>query len=210
MNIALVTGGETGEREVSLASAANVEAALGFAEVTRYVFPEDFDRFQEEVTGFDLVVPVIHGVGGEDGEFQEYLDSIDIPYFFSGPKAHAIAIDKLKTKELVSRAGILSPKSMTPNEIEPPCFIKPKFGGSSVDTCLAKTKAEAESFLNSHKDQEMMIEQAVQGRELTVGVVDGIESEPQALPVIEIKPGSFLTIRVSMMKRIWPKRFAQL
>lgn len=187
MRIAIITGGETGEREVSIASAKNVASAIGFAEHEMFVFPEDQSRFIEQASTFDLVIPVIHGKGAEDGAVQQLCESLNLPFLFSPIEAHKIGIDKVLTNEFAARAGIKTAKRFSRSNAIFPVFVKPRFGGSSVHTARVESKEELETFLESMVD-EMMIEGAVSGREFTVGVIEQNPGDPEALPVIEIVP----------------------
>lgn len=187
MNIAIITGGETGEREVSIASAKNVASAIGFATHETFVFPEEKARFLESASTFDLVIPVIHGKGAEDGAVQQLCESLHLPFLFSPIEAHKIGIDKVLTNEFATRAGINVAKRFSRSNAIFPVFVKPRFGGSSVHTACVESKEELETFLENMVD-EMMIEGAVSGREFTVGVIEQNPGDPEALPVIEIVP----------------------
>ena len=185
MRIAIITGGETGEREVSIASAKNVASAILFAEHEMFVFPEDRSKFLKSASMFDLVIPVIHGRGGEDGEAQQLCESLGLPFLFSPIEAHKIGIDKVLTKEFVERAGIKTAKRFSRSSAVFPVFVKPRFGGSSVHTARIESAEVLEKFLENVAE-EMMIEEVVSGREFTVGVVEQNPGDPEVLPVIEI------------------------
>lgn len=185
MFIAIITGGETGEREVSLNSAKNVANAIGFADHETFVFPEDQMRFIEQAANVDLVIPVIHGKGAEDGVVQQLCESFHLPFLFSPIEAHKIGIDKVLTKEFVDRAGIKTAKRFSRSNAIFPVFVKPRFGGSSVHTARIESAEALETFLEN-VSEEMMIEEAVSGREFTVGVVEQNPGDPEALPVVEI------------------------
>ena len=194
MRIAIVTGGETGEHDVSIASEKNVSNALSSPEhgggmegasVSTFVLPEDYARFIECASNFDLVIPMIHGKGAEDGAIQRVCESLHLPFLFSPIAAHKIGIDKVLTKEFVERAGIKTPKRFSKSNAIFPVFVKPRFGGSSVHTSRVDSMNELESVLESVLD-EMMIEETIVGREFTVGVIEQNIGDPEALPVIEI------------------------
>ncbi|OGL69789.1 hypothetical protein A3C09_01235 [Candidatus Uhrbacteria bacterium RIFCSPHIGHO2_02_FULL_47_44] len=194
MNIAIITGGETGERNVSIASAKNVASALSSPErgggmvgavVSTFVFPEERARFIENALKFDLVIPMIHGKGAEDGSVQQLCESLGLPFIFSPIEAHKIGIDKVLSKEFVVRAGIKTAKRFSRTNAIFPVFVKPRFGGSSVHTARVESSEELEAFLEN-TTEEMMIEESVSGREFTVGVIEQNSGDPEALPVIEI------------------------
>src|SRR3989338_2994971 len=194
MNIAIITGGETGERDVSIASAKNVASALSSPEhgggmegatVSTFVFPEDQARFLESVSNVDFVIPMIHGKGAEDGAVQQLCERLRLPFIFSPIEAHKIGIDKVLSKEFVARAGMKTAKRFSRSNAIFPVFVKPRFGGSSVHTARVENAEALEMFLEN-VTEEMMIEEVVSGREFTVGVIEQNPGDPEALPVIEI------------------------
>ncbi len=184
MRIALITGGETGEREVSIRSARNIQDLIDFAETELFTFPEDQDKFLKCAQTFNLAIPIIHGEGGEDGTLQALLKSLAIPFLFSNTTTHSITIDKKYTKEILSSLGILSPKELSGTF---PAFVKPRLGGSSVASKLCTTQEEMNELLVENSHLKFLIEEPVKGREFTVGILD-YDSKVFALPVIEIIP----------------------
>lgn len=184
MKIAIITGGETGEREVSIKSAQNIQQLIDFAETTLFTFPENQDGFLKYAKNFDLVIPVIHGVGGEDGILQGLLKSLAIPFLFSNTTTHSIAIDKKYTKEIISSLGILSPKE-TPQTF--PVFVKPRLGGSSVASKLCTTEEEMNQLLSEYPHLTFLTEEPIKGREFTVGILE-YDNKVIKLPIIEIIP----------------------
>lgn len=187
--IAVLMGGPGNERKVSLASGAGVAKALRSlgAEVT-----------EVDVTGPDFVVPagtevgfnVIHGTFGEDGQIQRIMESQGIAYTGEGVAGSELAIDKIATKKRFQERGVPTPGSeILRDGAQPtlplPFVVKAPKEGSSVGVYIvrepqkiAETMAEAWKF-----GTELLIEQYVGGRELTVGILGD-----QALPVIEIRP----------------------
>ncbi len=187
MRIAILTGGESGEREVSIWSADNVRNLIDFAETKTFILPEALDSFQKESGGFDLAIPMIHGVGGEDGTLQLFLAKAGIPFVFSDAHAHKIGIDKQETKRVASTCGINTPAEKS----APPFFAKPRFGGSSVATKVCESTDEFRELAEKNPGMEFVTEELIRGREFTVGVVES-NKKTLALPVIEIVPkGSF-------------------
>jgi D-alanine-D-alanine ligase len=181
MKIAIITGGDTGEREVSIKSAENIRALIDFGEIETFVFPEQKLEFITDVKKFNLVIPMIHGEGGEDGALQGFLELLGVPYLFSGVSAHAIAIDKKFTKEVVAAIGIISP----PETNQFPAFVKPRRGGSSVMSKFFSEKSDAKLMIQENPDIEFMVESPIHGREFTVGVIE-CAGMITLLPVIEI------------------------
>ncbi len=148
----------------------------------------------------DLVLPILHGPFGEDGRLQGMFDMLGVPYVFSGVLAHALAMNKHKTKLIARSIGVNVAKDIKltkgldydldklVSEFELPIVIKPVELGSSVGISLAKTKEELSDGIKKafEHDENVLLEQYIKGRELTVTVVG--RSEPEALPVIEIIP----------------------
>ena len=140
----------------------------------------------------DIAFLALHGAEGENGKLQACLDLYGIPYTGSGYIGSALAMDKELTKIMLRDAGINVPKGITlhkgeiaPGETEFPCVVKPCSGGSSVATNIVYhpdhlTEALEQAFAC---DSAVLIENYIQGRELTVGILDG-----KAMPVIEIIP----------------------
>ncbi|MEN9647725.1 MAG: hypothetical protein RLY57_529 [Candidatus Parcubacteria bacterium] len=187
MNIAVITGGETGEREVSIRSAKNIAEVIDFGKVKTFIFPEERNHFISEASQFDVVIPVIHGKGGEDGSLQGLCENLNLPYIFSRITTHAIAIDKQFTKEIVTSLGITT--SQTTDTF--PCFAKPRNGGSSVASKYCQSKEEYIELQEQHEYIEFIKEVPIKGREFTVGVIEQ-GGKAVVLPVIEIVPkGAF-------------------
>jgi D-alanine-D-alanine ligase len=146
------------------------------------------------VQGADVVFPVVHGGAGEGGTLQAVLDVIGVPYTGSGPLASALAVDKDLSKRLFRDAGVPVPEwrmipPVPPDEAAKglgwPVIVKPSKQGSTVGLSLVKRRSDLAAALAeaSRWDDEVMVEQFIAGRELTVGVL-GDES----LPVGEIIP----------------------
>lgn len=188
MKIAIVTGGTTGEREVSLKTAHNIQNHIDFGEVITFVFPEEIRSFLAHYKHFDVVIPAIHGLGGEDGSLQGLLEHLSLPYLFSDIHAHAVAIDKQSTKHVAQSLGVPIPQETKTF----PLFAKPRCGGSSLASKLCHTDQELAELLQANPEFEFITEQPLQGREFTVGIVQhGLTTI--LLPVIEIvaKDGFF-------------------
>lgn len=149
---------------------------------------------------FDLILPIGHGTYIEDGKLQGMLDMLDIPYVFSGTLASALAMNKQKTKLVAKNAGLKVAKEIIVNKnkkynvekivakIGLPVVVKPLESGSSVGMSICKEKSDLENAINTafEYSNEVMLEQFIKGRELTVAVMGN--EKPKALPVIEIIP----------------------
>lgn len=154
----------------------------------------------KEIDGekIDVVLPILHGPFGEDGKLQGMLEIIDLPYIFSEPLAHAIAMNKPKAKIIAERAGVLTANSFSfnerddldvneiINELDFPIVVKPAELGSSVGMSIAKSKEGLEEGIEKAfaVDESIILERFISGREMTVPVAD-IE-KPEAVAVTEI------------------------
>ncbi len=196
--VAVLFGGRSAEREVSLKSGAAVLAALQRVGVDAHAFDPAERPLQQLVDeGFQRVFIALHGRYGEDGTVQGALELLGMPYTGSGVLASALAMDKWRTK-LVLRAGglpipdyeCLSAHS-DPEEIVArlglPLFVKPANEGSSVGISKVKTLADLPAAYQAaaQHDVSVLAERAVSGGEYTVAILG-----QQALPVIKIEPAN--------------------
>ena len=187
--LAVLKGGPGSERDVSLRSGASVASALRSvgADVTEI---EVIGTEVEIPSGTELVFNLIHGTFGEDGDLQALLEERGIPYTGEGVKESRVAFDKILTKQALTRAGVPTPRSEILKSGEKPTLplpivIKAPCQGSSVGVHLIHEASEIDPALADclqHGD-EILVEELVEGRELTVGVLGD-----QVLPVVEIKP----------------------
>ncbi len=203
MCIALLAGGKSGEREVSLSGAAIFEKALDPEKYTirRYDPAYDLATLARDSAEIDFAFILLHGLFGEDGSVQGMLDLLDIPYQGSGILGSAVAMDKNLAKLLYRMEGIPVADwqvvtSMDERHCEQlaaemglPLVIKPVRDGSSLGLTIARSdedvKKGVELALNN--DARVMVEQYIEGREITVSVLGNEDPEP--MPVIEIVPG---------------------
>lgn len=203
LHIALLAGGTSGEREVSLNGAAGVEKALDPEKflVRRYDPAVDLVRLAADGPEIDFAFILLHGLHGEDGTMQGFLDLLGIPYQGSGVLGSAIAMDKHLAKELFRLNGlpvadwriIGSDDRIGGAELIEtfglPVVIKPVHEGSSLGLTLAKSEDQLLHGIERalRHDSQIMVEKYIEGRELTVGVLGN--RDLAALPVIEIVPG---------------------
>lgn len=195
MRVAVLLGGMSAEREVSLRSGAQVIAALRSAgfEVLPVEVGEDLRAVIAALTPApDVVFNALHGRFGEDGTIQGVLDYLGIPYTHSGVRASALAMDKAAAKAVFAHAGLpVAPHRVIDiaeladhDPLPPPYVVKPVNEGSSVGVYIVKPGDNNRTLIV--KDWHYgpaMVEQFVPGRELTVGVL-----EDRALVVTEILP----------------------
>jgi D-alanine-D-alanine ligase len=204
LHIALVAGGTSGERQVSLNGAAGVEKALNPEKylVRRYDPATDLARLAADAPEIDFAFILLHGLQGEDGTMQGFLELLGVPYQGSGVLGSAIAMDKHLAKELYRLHGLpvadwrivgggerINGAELI-DRFGLPVVIKPVHEGSSLGLTLARTEEQLLLGIDralSH-DTQVMVEKYIKGRELTVGVLGN--SELVALPVIEIVPGA--------------------
>ncbi len=191
--IAVLMGGPGAEREVSLASGKAVLKALlglGLDAVALDITTTRFDLPQ----GTDLAFNVIHGTFGEDGQLQDALEKLGVPYTGAGSASSKLAIHKSRAKEKFLAAGVptarsetvsLSPGVLPALTIQAPFVIKPPLEGSSVGIQIVKTKDEipAALLIAAEKYSEVLVEEFIEGMELTVGILNGA-----TLPIVHIAP----------------------
>ncbi|MBR5259211.1 MAG: D-alanine--D-alanine ligase [Eggerthellaceae bacterium] len=200
--VALLAGGRSGEREVSLTSGKGVFGALeaeGF-QVTM-LDPASSDDLKTLVDGgFDVAFLVTHGRYGEDGVLQGFLELIGLPYTGSGVLASALAMNKSKAKDTYTTAGVPTPPSITlvkGDEVDVEAIvaamgehvvIKAANEGSTIGIYMAETAEEIAPGIASafEHDDTVVVEKFVAGREFTIAIFGN--DEVQAFPVIEIIP----------------------
>jgi D-alanine-D-alanine ligase len=196
--VAVLLGGDSTEREISLLSGNAVLAALQRRGVNAYAFdPQDRPVQSLASEGFDRVWIALHGPGGEDGTMQGALEWLGVPYTGSGVLASALTMDKLKTKRVVVGAGYAAPEYAVlaqpadlPGALERiglPLMVKPASQGSSVGITKVKTAAELTLAYAEARaiDPIVFAEAFVTGDEFTVGVL-----QDAALPSIRIQPAT--------------------
>jgi len=206
INLALLSGGISSEREVSLNSGNEVYKALNKTkyEILRYDPAYDLKKLVNDSEDIDVALIVLHGPFGEDGTVQGLLDLLKIPYQCAGVMGNAIAMNKLASKRLYMQADIPTPEytelqskgEINVSEIKERfgfpanhLVIKPVCAGSSVGLSIVKKEENLISAIDLafENDETVMIEAYIKGIELTCGVIGNREIE--ALPVIEIVPG---------------------
>lgn len=192
--VAVLFGGRSGERAVSLKSGEAVLAALQRQGVDAQAF-DPSSRPLSELAQFDRAVIALHGRYGEDGTIQGVLELMGIPYTGSGVMASAIGMDKWRTKLLWTASGVVTPAFVLMHDqtraedvvatLGLPLFVKPANEGSSIGVSKVKSQAElaAAYTLAKQSDPLVIAEQFVGGGEYTVGILG-----ETALPVVRIVP----------------------
>jgi D-alanine-D-alanine ligase len=195
--IAVVMGGTSAEREISIQTGSGVMRALH--ELGYDAQSLDYDaRFLDAIREIapDLVFNALHGPGGEDGQVQAILDYLGIPYTGSGVEACALAMDKHLTKKLCAAEGLPTAAwdvydltggtlPLLPGALDLPLVIKPRFEGSAIGVNIVRTHEQWTHMMIALAEQysEILAEEFVPGREFTCPVLG-----EEALPVIEIVP----------------------
>lgn len=191
MQVLVLKGGPDAEHEVSLNSGANVAAALrraGFQ--VNEVTIQTLDAPALQALAGEVIFPVLHGAWGEGGPLQELLEQDGRPFVGSRAAAARLAMDKVATKNVVRELGVPTPRwqELRPGmelALDCPVVLKPSRDGSSVDLRICHSLEEvirARLELEPRREH-LLAEEFIQGRELTVGLIDG-----ECLPIIEICP----------------------
>jgi D-alanine-D-alanine ligase len=198
--VAVLFGGTSAEREVSLNSGGRVMAALQGQGIDAHAF-DPAEQPLDALKGYDRAFIALHGRHGEDGTIQGALELMHIPYTGSGVMASALGMDKFRTKLLWQAAGLPVPEYALLNahsdfaEIEEelglPIFVKPAHEGSSIG--ISKVKAPgglAAAYAEAARYDSLVIaEKGVMGGEYTVGIL-GRGEDMVALPIIKIEPAT--------------------
>lgn len=204
--VAVVMGGPSAEREVSLNTGAAIANALreyGYTNVVEIdLDPRNFGKQLAESKA-EVVFNAVHGLYGEDGRLQTLLEIREMPYTGSGMIASVSCMDKVITKRMLRDAGISTPACLIVNKKESgikekimqrfslPVVIKPASQGSSIGVEIVKEENQLDEALeNAFKySRDILVEEFISGKELTVSMMQK-DGEVVALPVIHIAPHS--------------------
>jgi D-alanine-D-alanine ligase len=195
-HVLVLAGGTSDEREVSLRSGAAVRTALEAAgHQAETIDPTDpLSSYLDQLKAADVIFPALHGLGGEDGSLQLFLEAHDLCYFGSDSGSSRLCFFKELSLEVMLQNNILTPKTeladytgyQSSDLAQWPYVLKPNDGGSSVDTFVVRNRKEAdraaiiEAF---EKHRQLIVQELIEGTEVTVAIVG-----EDALPVIEIIP----------------------
>ena len=196
--MAVLMGGFSSEREVSLNSGAAIVAALQSRGIDAHPFdPKAQDVVQLKALGFQTAFNTLHGTYGEDGTVQGLLEALGVPYTGCGVMASAIGMDKYRTKLVWQGLGLPVPEfavlhdnsdfAAIERELGLPLFVKPAVEGSSVGVVKVKEAGSLKAAYQSvkHLHGEILAERFIGGGEYTCAVLNG-----QALPSIHIIPAT--------------------
>lgn len=203
IRLALLSGGVSTEREVSLNSGSQVFDALDKDkyDITRYDPKTDLQQLVLDASKIDAALIILHGPFGEDGTVQGLLDLLDIPYQGAGVLGSAAAMNKLTAKQLYGGSKIPTPGylalglndeisiSKAVDTLGLPIVVKPACAGSSVGMTIVKEEKDLADAIKMGFDHDdtLILERYIKGVELTCGVLGNEDLE--ALPIIEIIPG---------------------
>ena len=199
--VAVIMGGDSAERVVSLNSGKEVLKGLLAAGVDAFELDYKGDAtsfISTIITGekFDRAFLALHGRGGEDGTIQGLLDTLDIPYTGSGVMGSALAMDKTRSKYLWQGMNLPTPQFAYVEELKPevvtqlvsligfPLAVKPSREGSSIGVFKVNNQTQLEAAIGSalKMDEQVLLEHWVEGSEYTVAILDG-----KPLPIIGLK-----------------------
>lgn len=204
--VAVVMGGPSAEREVSLNTGAAIANALrefGYTNVVEIdLDPRNLEKQLAECKA-EVVFNAVHGIYGEDGRLQTLLEILNMPYTGSGMIASVVCMDKVLTKRMLRDAGVPTPDCLIINKKENgikekimqhfslPVVIKPASQGSSIGVEIVKDITQLDEALeNAFKySADILVEAFINGKELTVSMMQK-DGEAVALPVIHIAPHS--------------------
>ncbi len=199
MNIAILTWWTSTEREIALRSAENMKDWIKKAGHTPHIydFPTEALTFLWEYQKYDLVIPLFHGVYGEDGQVTAFLATLGCSYAYSDFAVHALCMDKNRTNQVVENIGIKVPRSLFLREwiyiekLESPlvCYpviVKPNKWWSSIATSKVDSREELQNAQKLIQWDDTLIQECIEWREFTVGVYRDTMGY-QSLPIIEIR-----------------------
>lgn len=219
MHIAILTGGISTEREVALRSAANMKNWCEIAGHTTEIFdfPSDIHRFIQQHTatniakhfptknlrnhlenhpGFDLVIPMFHGIYGEDGQVTAFIATLGYRYAYSDFPVHALCIDKYHTNLLIEKLNIKIPKTLLIEQgyhidilshplVCYPIIAKPNRWWSSIGTSKVTSRDMLIPAQKAILDDDILLQECIDWREFTVGIYND-DDYYYALPIVEI------------------------
>lgn len=200
--IGILMGGPSSEREISLKSGRAVSEALSGLGLDTAAIDIKTDRKEENISliksyKINVAFLALHGRFGEDGQMQEILDMLKIPYTGSGADASRLAMDKIASRNIFHKHGLRVPEykvedkssycknPRAKNDLVFPLVVKPVTGGSSIGLSIVDNKEDLDKAIDLafDYDEKIIIEEYIKGREVTVGIL-----EEKPLPVIEIIP----------------------
>jgi D-alanine-D-alanine ligase len=203
LRVALISGGRSAEREVSVNSAKQVYQALNKAkyDIRRYDPRDDLAKLLADAHEIDVALIILHGRLGEDGTIQGMLELLEVPYHGSGVLGSALGMNKIIAKRLYEHAGLPvarwlvlegdepDPVSLVEKTLGFPAVVKPEQEGSTIGITIVRKPEELGPALELARryDRLVLVEEFLKGVEITGAVLGN--RNPQALPLVEIVPG---------------------
>ena len=209
--VLVLMGGWSNEREISLVSGSFVYDSLIKSGVNTIKLDLTKNNLNEiEKISPDRVFIILHGKGGEDGEIQKYLDSLNIPYTGSNSESSKLCMNKRSTKEILLSNDILTPNyekiskmeiSSIKKRFQYPFIVKPSAEGSSIGVYIVENDRDLERAISANEkiSSDFIAEDYIEGLEYTVGILGD-----SALPVIKLlPPGKFYDFNTSKVCFRW-------
>ncbi len=199
MKIAVLMGGISKEREISLRSGKRIAQALRRFGHNVDEIDVSYDTIYEigKLKNYDVLFNILHGTFGEDGRMQAILDAISVPYTGSGVETSVIAFDKYLCNLLVGDLVDIPAYTLVSKDdyqkgigdVQIPCVIKPRREGSSIGIHICHSTDALESALKTEFEiyDELIVQEYVKGTEVTISVID-IDSTSIVLPILELRP----------------------
>ncbi len=204
ITVAVLAGGNSAERSVSLESGKAVASALrkkGF-EVWRFDPAKNLTGFIRSAKKIDAVFPALHGHGGEDGSIQGLLDFLQLPFVGSEMRGMLNSFDKIFAKQIFRKNKLPVARDFAASKFDPqaaerawrffqkPVFVKPAVAGSSFGASIVRKKSELSPALKKawKFDSNALVEEFLNGVEISVGILENSDKNLLALPPIEICP----------------------
>ena len=190
MNILIIYGGNSSEKEVSIKTGIAVHSALdGLFDSKMLMLNDDYKIVKDHYKKGDIVCNCFHGGYGEDGEIQSFFEKEEIKFVGSSSYSCNLAIDKFASKKIVRSLNYKVPygkivyDSSAFNEFDAPFIVKPNNEGSSVGFYEIFNQKDLETAFKKNKEHKngLLAEEKINGREITVPILDG-----KALPIVEI------------------------
>ncbi|MDI3472263.1 MAG: D-alanine-D-alanine ligase [Thermotogaceae bacterium] len=201
MKIAVLYGGNSREREISIKSGKLVSEALKKLnyKVQELDTAEPVENWIGNLKNFDCVFVALHGEFGEDGRIQGLLDFMNVPYTCSDSYTSFVCFDKYVTKLVLKTNGFVipnflllkEPAEFLPENFNYPVVLKPRYGGSSIDVKIVHNQQEFEKVIGEllERNKQMLLEEFIDGKEITVSVMEEpFSSELHVFPILELRP----------------------
>ena len=196
MRVAVLYGGISREREISIRSGTRVYQALKELghDVSLIDVNEVFLKRVWDLKEFDVIFPMLHGYFGEDGSVQGILEYLGVPYVGSGVQESSLCFDKLRSYQILENAVDVPRYAVVKEPVDEspfgfPCFIKPRKEGSSIGAHICHNERELLDFSKRELEiyEDLLLMEYIRGREMTVSIIE-VNGSKTVLPILELKP----------------------